>query len=381
MSEITISLRECINNNRCMRNKPSSMTGGGRLISLDIMRIALAFLIYLFHSHMHFNCDYYFFNDFVSLGAISMTGFFMLSGYCLHLSNFSKDLTKLPEIKIFYLNRFFTILPAYYFIALTYTIYGTAEGLVTVKENVLLFLFETLCLQSTITSLFSYSHNSGTWFISCIMIMYLVYPFLQELLKQMSNKAKMCLAFILCVILLWAPFVVIVLGFGFVSLYANPFFRLLEFTIGVIIAQINYSEESNKILNLLRTKESLLFILFFFFFAVTFSCRIGIPFDYMLFNWIAISCFIGIMIPLGYIEFKKLQNTKWLLYLSSISYAFFLCQIGPIWKYSGILCDLLGSRANILKIAVSFTYCFLGAILIHELIEKKSSKYLRAKLL
>lgn len=365
----------------CMGNMLSSMTGGGRLIGLDIMRIALAFLIYLFHSQMHFNCDYYFFNEFVSLGAISMTGFFMLSGYCLHISYFSKDLTKLSEIKVFYIKRIITILPVYYFIALAYTIYGTAEGLVTMKENVILFLFETLCLQSTITSLFPYSHNGGTWFISCIMIMYLVYPFLQELLKQMSNKAKVCLASVLCVIMLWAPFVVIVLGFRFVFLYANPFFRLLEFTIGIIIAQINYSEESNKLLNLLRTKESLLFLIFFFFFAVTFSCRIGIPADYMLFNWIAIPCFIGIMIPLGFISFTKLQNSKWLLYLSSISFAFFLCQIGPIWKYSGIICDMLGSNANILKIVVSFTYCFLGAILIHELIEKTSSKYLRAKLL
>ena len=87
------------------------------------------------------------------------------------------------------------------------------------------------------------------------------------------------------------------------------------------------------------------------------------------------------MIPLGFISFPKLQNSKWLLYLSSISFAFFLCQIGPIWKYCGIICDMLGSNANILKIVVSFTYCFLGAILIHELIEKTSSKYLRAKLL
>lgn len=56
-----------------------------RVIGIDIFRIALALLIFMFHSWMHFGCDYYFLRNFVSVGAIAMTGFFLLSGYALRL--------------------------------------------------------------------------------------------------------------------------------------------------------------------------------------------------------------------------------------------------------------------------------------------------------
>lgn len=52
-----------------------------RIIGLDIIRISLMLLIYLFHSHMHYHCDYGLLNSFISMGAIAITAFFMLSGY------------------------------------------------------------------------------------------------------------------------------------------------------------------------------------------------------------------------------------------------------------------------------------------------------------
>lgn len=356
-----------------------SPVGGGRFVGLDMLRIALALLIFLFHSHVQFECDYFVFNDFIRLGAISMTGFLMLSGYCLHLAYSKKDLTKLSEIKVFYLKRLITILPLYYFIALLYTIWGTSEGIVSMKENILLFPVETLCLQTIFSSLFTYTHNGGTWFVSCIIICYFIYPFLQTLLSQMGNKAKLYLACVLCGILLYAPFVEY--AFQLQSIYDNPFFRLMEFTVGVIIAQINCSDCRYGVLKVLRSRYSLISVIIVFIVSVSIARHMGAPADYMLFNWIAIPCFVGLMIPLGTLSFSSIQNNKVLLYLSSISFTFFLCQIGPIWKYSGILCEIIGSEANFLKIAISFFYCLVGAVLIHELIEKPSAKYLRSKLL
>lgn len=353
--------------------------GGGRYIGLDLIRIALALLIYLFHSHTHFMCDYSIFNDFIRMGAISMTGFLMLSGYCLHLSYSKKDLTKLCEIKTFYVKRLITILPLYYFVAIAYTIYGTADGIVSMKENVLLFPVETLCLQSTFSSLFGYTHNGGTWFFSCIVICYLAYPFLQVLLSQMSNKAKMYLAIVLWGIICYSP--IVQHAFQLQIIYTNPFFRLLEFTIGVIVAQINYSNSSHRLLEFLRTRLSLLTVLLFFFLSVSIFHAVGVPADYILYDFLVIPCMAGLLIPLGTMSLLKFQGNKWILYMSSIAFTFFICQIGPVWKYSGLLCEMIGTNTNILKITISFLYCFIGAILIHELVEKPSSKYLRAKLL
>lgn len=353
--------------------------GGGRFVGLDLIRIALALLIFLFHSHIHFKCDYYFFNDFIRMGAISMTGFLMLSGYCLHLTYSNKDLTKLYTIKIFYIKRIIAILPLYYFIAIAYSIYGTADGIISMKENILLFPIETLCLQSTFSSLFAYTHNGGTWFISCIAICYLAYPYLQELLSQMSNKAKVYLAIVLWGVLCYSP--IVQHAFHLQMLYTNPFFRLLEFTIGVIIAQINYSNSSHWLLKFLRTRMSLLAVLFFLFLSVSLFHAIGVPADYMLYDCLVIPSIVGLLIPLGTMPLIKLQDNRWVLYMSSIAFTFFICQIGPVWKYSGMLCEMIGTDINILKITISFLYCLIGAILIHELVEKPVSKYLKTKLL
>ena len=67
------------------------------------MRISLALLIFAFHSRIHvLQCDYGLLNGFIDMGAIAMTGFFLLSGYALHLSYGKKDMSDIPSIRKFY---------------------------------------------------------------------------------------------------------------------------------------------------------------------------------------------------------------------------------------------------------------------------------------
>ena len=54
-----------------------------RLVGLDVFRIMSAVVVFLFHTQMHMGADFGFLNEFIHMGAIFMTGFFMLSGYAL----------------------------------------------------------------------------------------------------------------------------------------------------------------------------------------------------------------------------------------------------------------------------------------------------------
>lgn len=350
-----------------------------RIVGLDLMRVAFALLIFMFHSRMHFKCDYGILNEFVDMGAIAMTGFFMLSGYALYITYSDKDLIKLREIKQFYIKRAITILPLYFFIAIVFSICDFIMGKAHIDEYLVLFPVETLCLQSTFSSLFGYVHNGGTWFISCIIICYIIYPFLQTVLSQMTNRSKIVLLLIVAGILLYAP---IVRGYFKLQLiYSNPFYRLLEFSIGILLAQINNSATNSRILKFCMTKVSFVISVGLLVSLITLGRYLGLPRDYMLFNWIAIPSFVAIIIAMGKIPFPSLQDNRVLQYLSKISFTFFLCQVLPIWAISRKVCDMIMPDNNMIRIITSFTICVVGAVMIHEFVETPISNFLRKKYL
>lgn len=348
-------------------------TGKNRIIGLDIFRVCMTFLVFLFHTRMHAGCHYGKMDAFIGMGGgVAMTGFYLLSGYTLYITYQSKRLMEIDELKNYYQKRIISIFPLYYFAALIYVVFISSEG---IADNILLAPIEILGLQSTFSGLFSVSHNGGTWFISCLIICYVFYPFLQEVIKQISCKIKGTLMFICIFVLLWTPFVVY--RFSTSSIYANPFFRGLEFFIGAILASISVNLKNNKYFSILFCwksffAESMILIMGI---STAVKMNIGIN-NYMLYSWIALPIFILMMITLGGIESKKLANSKVLRYLSTISYAFFLAQFFT-WRTANWIIEHIGTKGNVERIVITFSTCLVFAILLHELIEKKASQYCR----
>ena len=348
-----------------------------RMIGLDMLRIALALLIFMFHSKLHFQCDYWAFNSFVSMGAIAMTGFMILSGFVLFYSYKDKDLGKIKDIKLFYLKRIITIIPLYYAIATMHVFYQIHYSIISIKDVLVLLPVEAFGLQSTL-SLFSVSHNVGTWFISCILICYAIYPFLQNLVLQMTKKARVIAIIVLCLILFYIPIVRLYFHLESTAIYANPFYRLIEFFIGMILACGCSKNENNKMYaNVIILIVAITLLILF----ISLGRVIGMPRDYMLFNIIVVPSLSVIIMLLSCMQFPKLQHSSLIVYLSSISFTFFLCQILPLWTLSRKICNIIGSENNILKIIVSFVSCLIGAIIIHEFIEKPSSAIMKKWLL
>ena len=346
------------------------------------MRISLAVLIFMFHSHIHvLKCDYGFFNGFIRMGAIAMTGFFLLSGYAINLSSGSKDMSDNKEIKRFYTKRLISILPLYYVWALIVIVTNiVAKGIPAIWEEIILFPVETLGIQSVFSTLFPYSHNGGSWFISCILICYFVFPLIHLLTKQIDDKRRLMLIIILSAILLYSPFVKSY--FNLQSIYSNPFFRLLEFSIGVLVCQMNMKEDNkSKIILFLRKPAICILTIIALLVGVSVAYYIGIPADFMLYNWIALPCFISLLVSLGYIELKRLQNSKMIQYLSALSFSIFLSQIIAVWYIIKYAMEYIGCESNIVKILSSAIICFTIANFFHYCVEIPSTKYLKLKFL
>lgn len=58
-----------------------------RLGMIDVLRLVAVFIIFLFHSNIHIGCTYSILTPFISMGAIFMTAFFVISGFSIFYVN------------------------------------------------------------------------------------------------------------------------------------------------------------------------------------------------------------------------------------------------------------------------------------------------------
>lgn len=158
-----------------------------RLIGIDFLRVLAAFIVFLYHTIIHLGCGYGVLMNFMRSGSTFMITFFVISGFCIYYNHDDTNLMQINHLKAYYIRRMIGILPLYYVVSVLYVIFIGKESVI---ENILLFPIEMLGLQTVYHTILDYTHNSGTWFISCLLICYLVYPLIQEIYKQISTKMK-----------------------------------------------------------------------------------------------------------------------------------------------------------------------------------------------
>lgn len=347
------------------------MTSNQRIIGLDLFRILATFVVFLFHSKINSGCSYGVFNNFIHMGAIFMTGFFMLSGFVHFLTYRKKEILKIEETKKFYIKKIIDIFLIYYFVAILYVVFIGTE---TPGQNLLLFPIEALGIQTVFTSLFSFTHNGGTWFISCLFLAYLLYPFLQYLALNLKKKEKIIIIIILSFILLYSPF--IVSKFDVYNIYSNPFFRILEFSIGVFLSSLIIDREGLKTNapNQLFAIISFLLELALLIVLVTIGINLNIGVnDYMLYNLVCLPIFVLMILSAVKINSEKLGNSHIVRYLSELSYTFFLAQFFT-WPIVNSIVDKFGITKNIIVILLCIVICTIISLLLHECVEKRIKK-------
>ena len=331
-------------------------------------------MIFAFHTRIHLNASYWIFNNFVSMGAVFMTAFFMLSGFSLFVNHAETCLYQKKNIKTFWIKRIIGIIPMYYICGLIYALSPFDPD--PVWQKILIAPVELLGIQSDFDGLFGHSHNGGTWFISCIIICYIAYPFLQEFIKMTSVRVrKIC--FIICIcILLYAPLVQHVFETG--SIYSNPFFRCLEFFIGMLLAAYK-QDVSKKSKEVLYNWVTVIIATVIMFIGVSVGIRFGVGAgNYMLYSWICLPCFCLILFGLSGIKFKQREN-RLLKMICSASYVIFLSQL-----YSNFICKKIiafnGIRNNGIILLLGWGVG-IGITIGLRIIEKPLTHFLKKRLL
>lgn len=276
-----------------------------------------------------------------------------------------------------------SIIPAYWIKAIVSTIYycilfsGKSDDLLHfIKESIFLLPVETLGLQSAFCSLFNYSHNSGTWFVSCLLFCYFTFPLIKNIAEELSESAKIYGIIILSTLLLYSAFVPHVCHTA--DIYSNIVFRTMEFFIGVLLARCKISEKTKALLCnwYVFVIESIILLA-----GISIAYKIGIPQDYMLYSWIALPCFVAMIITLSGINNNRIMESQVVSYACKISYMFFLVQFYA-WQLTKIILSSLGLlEINVMRILLSFVLCVIITIVFYECGEKPLKKIFKRVLI
>lgn len=205
-----------------------------RLFLIDILRVLCSLLIYMRHSITMYCCTYgshVFDGWIVDLTSPVMTCFFILSGFSIHYQHMEEEVTS-DWTREYLKKRLISIMPSYLLVVVIWPFAYPAQ----LEDWVLLLPVDLVGVQTTYHTLFGILHNGGTWFVSCILMGYILYPVIKSVIS--TDKKWGSASILIATHFLMMYSYIIIPKFNLYSLYSNPIARSAEFTIGVSFAEI-----------------------------------------------------------------------------------------------------------------------------------------------
>ncbi|GEM_PF-2468754 len=337
-----------------------------KMTGLEIFRIIAALSVFLMHSLSRLGTDYGPLQALVSAGTAYMTGFFILSGFVLTVTNAEKDLQDPAEVKRFLKKRIIGLMPLYLVIAVLHIIgsYGKKRFL----RELMLIPTEFLGLQSLFQSMWNMSHNGGTWFVSCMLVCYMVFPYLFTLIRSCRTRTKV---FLLAVVYFFGWYAYVLNEqLELYTLYSNPFFRLLEFTAGILAGVLFPKIREMRISRVLRFPAVILAEYVLLFYALTQWVNLGyyggVPAS---FTRLVMPIFILIFWSSAQMRVPSFLSGL-IRHLGSITYGFYLAQF-----YCFTCGKMIGQHFGFADqsyetLVFSLILCFLMAEAAHQLIQR-----------
>lgn len=307
--------------------------------------------------------------------------FLLLSAYSLCISSVKKSSIHIPS---FYTRRFFRIAPLFYFMTLVYVLWDTTHSrnvpLTSVLGNVF-FIFNFMPQHGYFRGIIG-----ASWFMSVIMLFYLVFPLIFKLLRKVSH-------------VLWLFIISLIVSYAFrlslhwlqvhgmehqLNMYPGDIefygvFSLISnfpyFVMGIITYHI-----SNMLGNLEKHK-----ILGTMLLILTMIAFIGLPNlgDQYLINPIPLRYIIALLfIPLTLslaMNRNRLFVNRFTVFMGKISYSLYLVHVFVILRiiplyskiYSALQSDWL---AFICCYALTVSIAALISVFTHKLIEQPGAK-------
>lgn len=336
---------------------------------LTSLRFFFAFFVFL--SHLQgLKSDNPLYNWFVRNiffeGYIGVSFFFILSGFVISYSNDLKiSKNKFDTIR-FYKARFFRLYPLYLL-----TMLICAMSIANISWST--WLINIFAVQSFLPTINNHIINAPSWSISNEFFFYFSFPFIFPFINK--YKTTSILLLITSSIILFSLSLKVPDNYIKFIYYINPFSRLLDFSLGILLYHFFKYINSKNHKKLTRSTWEYLAILLL---IVFFLPHNAIPrmYRFSVYYWVPMSAIILIFaFEKGSVS-KLLQN-KLLVYLGEISFSFYMIHLFVITK----MLPLLGDSNPIATIFIILLATLVFSILLFEYFEKPVNSFLKRKFL
>jgi len=199
-----------------------------RLFYLDFIRTIAMIIVVSYHFFVHINSNNINpITNFLSnskWGIIGVTIFFILSGLSLTYV-YDKKL----DIKGYYKKRFLSIYPLFWIVYITFfSIIFIENGAFIWNTQKWVLIFSVLGIDGYVFGIKT-AYIVGEWFLGCLVILYIIYPFILKAVKKYPKSVFIIISFIYLLTIIFSKNLIMPISFNF-------FVQLYLFIIGIYIA-------------------------------------------------------------------------------------------------------------------------------------------------
>lgn len=280
---------------------------------------------------------------------MAVSFFFVLSGYSLTLGYYNKIINSQFSYKSFIIRRFARLYPVHWLcffviLPLYLTAFLNEAGLYKLIPNLLLMqsLFPVMDVY--------FSYNAVSWYLSDIFIMAIFFPIIIKLFNMVSQSKRVALIS-LFITVYFVAVKILPLDLYHALLYINPFFRMIDFVIGIILGLLFVQWKNNKEIQKRNKSKRIQYIVlglssFITMILLSVIYETENPLFIAAFYWLPVSLLIFSVSAINILGGGFILTSKCLVYLGEISLSFFMFhQI--IIRYAGIIFSKLFHTSNL----------------------------------
>ncbi|SFQ19522.1 Peptidoglycan/LPS O-acetylase OafA/YrhL, contains acyltransferase and SGNH-hydrolase domains [Hymenobacter arizonensis] len=314
-------------------------------------------------------------------GYIGVSFFFILSGFILSLNYDDRLLSREVSFREFWVARIARVYPLHLMtmllglLLLLYAPNPGAEFMLDVPANLSRLFTNAALLHAFVPEMsYYFSCNWPSWSLSVEMFFYFAFPFLVFLLVR--NKLLLRFGWVL---LLAIPYLIqLSPDTGYHRFfYINPFFRIVDFLLGILLHQIYKHGYVAKAFRS-RLRATAMEVLSIGIMVLIFHYHNAVPqvYRYSCYYWLPMALIIlSFSYQRGYLS--TMLSTKFLVFLGEISFSFYMIHqlIMRLLIYENQRRELIGN--SYVLAAIIFSLSLGLSYVLHKYVEVPCSRYVR----